>query len=174
MQPAFPVGTITILPVSSNVATTQYFDGYNSVWSIQYLVDIIYLSRDVVEKAKGSTALLCPLCRAPMYGPAPPFLCKPVTNDAVRFIVDCRFCCWSFGRVTRKAVGSVPLPFCNLLRSFIKLFYDYTLAIMLFYDYTLAIMLSWQMTKRPREDDDDNDGGKGPKVPPPVIPALLV
>ena len=56
-----------------------------------YLVDIIYLSRDVLEKAKGSTALLCPLCRAPMYGPAPPFYCKPVTNDAVRFIVDCRF-----------------------------------------------------------------------------------
>ena len=47
--------------------------------------------KDVLEKAKGSTALLCPLCRAPMYGPAPPFYCKPVTNDAVRFIVDCRF-----------------------------------------------------------------------------------
>ena len=29
------------------------------------------------------------------------------------------------------------------------------------------------MTKRPREDDND-DGGKGPKVPPPVLPALLV
>ena len=71
-----------------------------------YLVDIIYLSRDVLEKAKGSTALLCPLCRAPMYGPAPPFYCKP-------------------------------------------------------------------MTKRPREDDND-DGGKGPKVPPPVLSALLV
>ena len=63
--------------------------------------------KEVVEKAKGSTALLCPLCRASMYGPAPPFLCKP-------------------------------------------------------------------MTKRLRQDDDDNDCGKGPKVPPPVIPALLV
>ena len=29
--------------------------------------------------------------------------------------------CWSFGRVTLKAVGSVPLPICNLLRSVIKL-----------------------------------------------------
>ena len=61
--------------------------------------------KDVLEKAKGSTALLCPLCRAPMYGPAPPFYCKP-------------------------------------------------------------------MTKKPREDDDDGD--KGPKVPPPILPALLV
>ena len=113
-----------------------------------------------MEKAKGSTALLCPLCRAPMYGPAPPFLCKPVTNDAVRFIVDCRFCCWSFGRVTRKAVGSVPLPFCNLLRSFIKLFYDYTLATNCGPQYN-AFMVDDQETEARRRRQRLWKGAKG-------------